>query len=454
MDIYKYTLDNNWFSNDKDNTILEHLNISKNHFKSNLSKEQILQIKSIIVPHASYFFSGICMASAYNTLLDNDNKPLFNHIKTVIVLSTLHLNYNGIYTNLLDNLNNEILEKEHSFQINLPYIKLCFPDANIIPIFVGRINDDELDKYSAFIDSLNNNETFFIINSDLNHTKYTDKLDNINREFCSIIAINDNNIINEINNYIKIHSEIFSICGIDAIKLFMSCNFAKELNGKITNYYTSNNIIKNDNNVVGYFSMIFLPKKLKIKKLKNLLTDYEKNILQEIAEYVIINKTYKIPFLLFPSFLYKYGLFCTINIDNKLRGCVGIIDDNNNIIENIIIFSNASAYQDCRFKETPILQNEYSKMNIKITLIDKSFPTTFNKYKKQINNNGIIIYDKNNNCNKALFLPSVSKEYKWTANDTLINLLNKANLNIDILDNLINNTNKDYYIKSFNAIDF
>lgn len=457
---FKYTLDHSWFSNDKNKIIEEHLNIAKKYFSINI---ETISSKVLLSPHASFFYSGICMASVYGSLLNEKLEPLLTNIKTVIVLSTLHFNLEGLYTTDNDLTKNkeiykvseEILEKEHSFQINLPYIYKCFPSANIIPIFVGKYNEHDLNKYINILNKIDNDTTFWVINSDLNHSKFTDEYDNINREFCSIIAMNKPNVNDIINNYIIKYNHIFSICGIDAIRLFLSLNFAKNLYGKITCYYNSNIINISNNYVVGYCGMLFLPKIIIPNKLENILSDYEKTIIKDISKNIIKHKN-SIPVLEFPSFFINKGIFVTLKIDNKLRGCIGTLETNNSIYENIIKYSYASAYMDNRFKDTPILEEEIDKLEIKINILDDKKIIIFDDFKINLYKKGIILYDNENNNNVSLFLASVPLEHNWTAEETLFHLINKANLKIeDVLTNLKHTYNYDiFHHTKYSLMDF
>ena len=167
-------------------------------------------VKSIIVPHAGYRFSGPTMAQSFiNINPDNYNR--------IVILGPSHheyfqgcgltsfekfetpfgqINVDTKYNKKLMNKNKVFFEvsksvdiNEHSIEMELPFLKYIFnnKEFNIIPIIVGD-NNFETNKILAEIlyELYEDINTLFVISSDFCHwgrnfgyTYYDKKFDNI-----------------------------------------------------------------------------------------------------------------------------------------------------------------------------------------------------------------------------------------------------------------------------------
>ena len=120
--------------------------------------ETVYSSRAIIVPHAGYIYSGKLAYKGYNFLDKN--------VKNIFIFAPAH--YERIYGcavcdydefetpfgNLAVNkelsqeiaefcdctVNNFAFEKEHSLEVQLPFIKKLFPEAKIVPVLYGCEN--------------------------------------------------------------------------------------------------------------------------------------------------------------------------------------------------------------------------------------------------------------------------------------------------------------------------
>ena len=104
--------------------------------------------RAIIVPHAGYIYSGSVAAKCFK-YLDKNVKNIFifapSHYARIFgcirsdysqfntPLGSLVVN-NEILNKLDFEINNQAFEKEHSVEVQLPFIKKLIPDAKIIPV--------------------------------------------------------------------------------------------------------------------------------------------------------------------------------------------------------------------------------------------------------------------------------------------------------------------------------
>ena len=423
----------------------------------------------MLVPHAGWQFSGLCAASVFKCFLDEENKPVRKDVKTVIVLTTFHSGPPGFYvpnvTGVHDPVTNthipvdkkiilylrsrlfvvkpSFFEEEHSFDVQIPWIKLCFPEATVLPMFINSVNKD--DDF-GFMNSLNGEGVVWIVTSDLVHAGPTydflvdyDNAYEINRHFCSLFACNKPNVIRRINRALIKYTP--TICGINAIKLFFSLAFSRGLYGKITSYYCSadlgdeapagameqyyaqaanafgrragNKVIDS----VGYGGIVFLADDIATVPLANVLTRFEQRACLACALSAILLDHGVIPDFVTPAMSAKRGVFVTIRKDGDLRGCVGTWSTDKTILRNVPVLAADSA-ADSRFPR--LTARELSgPLEIEITLLGKPVKTTLDDW--QMGKDGIILAQSRKKL--AIFLPSVPQEFGWDRERTLQQLI-------------------------------
>jgi len=150
--------------------------------------EKSVNPKGLIVPHAGYRFSGKTAAHAYKTL---ENKE----VKTAVILGFNHtgigersaLSTQNWETPLGEvKVNEEISEKllknplikkddsahqrEHSIEVQIPFLKYLIPDMQIIPISLSnQLKEKEIREIARNLRAIDYEENIMIISSDLHH---------------------------------------------------------------------------------------------------------------------------------------------------------------------------------------------------------------------------------------------------------------------------------------------
>ena len=253
----------------KDNTLIRPASHSGSWYQNSpelLSKEiaQYLSsskklkkafVKSILVPHAGYRFCGQIMAQSFiNIEPDNYNRVVilgpshheyfqgcgltsFDKFDTpfgVINIDVKYIKKLLKKSDLFFEVDRTVDIKEHSIEMELPFLKYIFKDKelNIIPIIVGD-NDFGTNKKigEALYELYEDKNTLFIISSDFCHwgrnfgfTSYDKKFDNI-WESIQDLDKQALDIIEEINgekldNYFKRTRN--TICGRNPISISLS----------------------------------------------------------------------------------------------------------------------------------------------------------------------------------------------------------------------------------------
>ena len=453
--------------------------------------------KAIIVPHAGWDYSGLCAASGYLSFLNTELKPNLE-TKLVILLSTYHAGENGVFTfsdsqlelsdgrkvkvdtEIIQNLNFPFfkvsnsagIQGEHSMEIQMPFVKYCFPKAKIVPLYIGRLNEEQRGLFAGKLDEINDKygaKCRWVINSDFLHAyseshggmgeytlpdkDFSEHIVNCERDFYHVLMKSGGDGAENMGGDVKLdklmkqHSRNGvkpSICGIEALKLWCRTKLYEKLMARMACYYTSGHLERNfvsedvlkkyshkGGKIVSYCSICYYnydERKLAGYKLNKTLTRFEELLLLDNARRSIVMKKDNLsPSIICPVFRVNKGVFVTLKKDGDLRGCIGTFGLEKSILENVPYYANQAAYNDSRF--TPVNGiNEMKDIKISINLLnDKVLIDTLDKW--NIGIDGIIIKSRDDPYKSAIFLPSVPTEQKWNKIDTMENLSLKAGLN-------------------------
>src|SRR3989339_1300288 len=308
------------------------------------------EIFCLICPYAGYDFSGPPAALGYKLI---KGRPY----KTVIILGPSHQYYfkgvsvypSGKFQTPLGDLEvdsdftrkiispsqnisfiPQAFEKEHSIEVQLPFLQKTLDDFKIVPILIG---DADFQDLSSLADKLNKaiagrSDVLLIASTDLCHSydyQETEKTDKLTLSYLENISAPD--------IYAKLKDGSIQMCGglpvvsailiaqslgYDQIKFLGYTNSAKVSGKKIKGVWT-----------VGYLSaLINGSTSLSIKTGETaMLNDTQKARLLEIArktiqEYVTNGK--KLDFSEDdPQLKAVNGAFVTIHKQGKLKGCIG-----------------------------------------------------------------------------------------------------------------------------------
>jgi MEMO1 family protein len=232
-------------------------------------------IYGIILPHAGYTFSGPCASHGF--------LKISSKINNVLIIAPSHNSYNsafsdedfktplGIIKNNKENTNlvsketkipidNNIHIREHSLEVQLPFLQYINPNIKIIPLLLT--SDINPLKIGEKLQKIQHLWDFIIISSDFTHygprfgyNPYgynKEKPKEIDKKAIDLIKKGD---IKRLIEYIDKTSA--TICGINPIICFLSYISNKKYSFKELCYYNSGDISGDYSNVVGYASLIF-----------------------------------------------------------------------------------------------------------------------------------------------------------------------------------------------------
>ena len=380
--------------------------------------------KAIIVPHAGVYYSGNAAMVAYQRLEINDN--------IFIIAPSHHENFNNIalpeYTyfdtpfgslevnnRLIKDIrekfpciiNNEVFDREHSIEVQLPFLQhVFFPKSQnaidfvkglkkigrkirIIPILVGncdyRLISDLISTYWE--------NSSFVISSDLSHFYSQNECRQIDTYTATIIETG------KLENFQP--QQACGLIGIMGLVDFANHNDCSLIRSMM---YNSGDINRRETDrVVGYGSW-FLYTDSKNDYIEKYFSKYILNIVKKTILSAINGEEF-IPRDI-PSVLTQYGAsFVTLKRNGQLRGCIGSIYPTKPLILDLIDNAKNAAFQDPRFE--PLSAEELANLEISVSILSSIERINFKDERdllSKIHPHGVIITERDK---RAVYLPVV-----------------------------------------------
>jgi hypothetical protein len=412
---------------------------------------------ALIVPHAGYMYSGATAAYAYQLIAGRPIKRAFilgpSHYANFVGAAVDNVDFyetplgkmpldketiDALKKNPLFHEQAAAFEKEHSVEIQLPFLQLTLNDLTIIPLVIGQLNKEQAMSLAESLRKFIDEETIVIVSSDFTHygpqfnyVPFTDdapqNLEKLNQvSFEAIQSLNP-------EAFIKHGVETGdTICGFNPIVILLSLAktysgvqaslLAREVSGNITGDFT---------NSVSYQSIALTRPVIADKLIESrFLEETERQTLLKLARFALQNylngkediELDQLGVQLTDNLKAKYGVFVTLTQNGQLRGCIGDIIGARPLYQGVIENAINAAVNDPRF--APVTKEEEKSLAIEISVL--SPPKEIPSYREFVVGRDGIILIKNDR--RAVFLPQVMVENKWTPFTALNYLAQKAGL--------------------------
>ena len=419
-------------------------------YLNNVDIEIEEEILGIISPHAGYIYSGQTAAYVYENL-KNSNKKL------VILLGPSHNYYvKGFsvfgagkwetplgevsvddkfasklitHSELIKN-EPEAHSREHSLEVQLPFLQKVLKDFKIVPIIFNTDNLSELSVLSeALYNELKNKKNWVIlISSDLYHGYNYDKAKEITDKVDAYINKLDYKGLLEYDKKMR-ENGICAACGCSSIAILLQIMKKFEsVEGKLLKRTTSGDVTGDKTGyIVGYGAWVFMKDKSGINF--NLTSEEKKELLtiarKTINQYVKNGETpeFKIESEILKK---KCGAFVTLKSKNgSLRGCIGLIAAQEPLFLTIRDMAIAASTQDPRFE--PVTSSEIEDLEIEISVLTPMQKVN-NVDEIKVGRDGLMI---RKGYSSGLLLPQVPTEQGWDKSTFLEHTCYKAGLTAD-----------------------
>jgi AmmeMemoRadiSam system protein B/AmmeMemoRadiSam system protein A len=399
--------------------------------------------KAIVAPHAGYIYSGANAALAYARL-----NPAAKTINSVILMGPCHrVALKGVALSsahtfatplgeipidgkgalkIIDLPQVRLFDKshaeEHSLEVQLPFLQVVLEHFKVLPMLVGDCPPSQI---AEILDILwGGPETLIVISSDLSHFLDYDMARDLDAETARAIEtlspenINDN-----------------QACGRYPLKGFLALAKRRDLRVETLGLCNSGDTAGNKNRVVGYGSWAFLEQDDFEAKTHAILNEHGKILLrlaaQSIQHGLIAAQPLAVNSAKYPKALSLPGAsFVTLKLNGQLRGCIGSVQGQRPLAEDVANNAFASAFRDHRFSS--VSPDELERLELSISILSPSAPMDASDEKDLISQlrpgiDGLII---ENEGKRALFLPSVWSQLP-KPKDFLAHLKAKATMTPD-----------------------
>ncbi len=391
---------------------------------------------ALISPHAGYRYSGSIAAHAYKLLTDKK-------VKTVILIGPSHhtafkgasvyekgmmktpLGLVKIDHKIARSLINkdadvmfypDAFEKEHSLEVQLPFLQRVLKNVKIVPVLIGAPTRQSFEFLTARLTEIMREDENILLIASTDFSHYHDYETAVKMDMKTIDAIE--RMSNE-----DVHMHLMSgkgeMCG--GYPVLYTMTIARNLgatNGVLHKYANSGDVTGDKERVVGYAA---------IGLYRSPLTELKKRRLLDLAKGTIVSyvKEGKIPWVDINDKRLKANgaTFVTIKTGKGfLRGCMGNIQPSMPLYQSVIRNSVKACSKDPRFQ--PMKQEELKEMDVEVTILSPLEPLKNNEA-IEIGKHGLYMVKDNHS---GILLPQVPVEFGWDRETFLKQISKKAGL--------------------------
>ena len=415
---------------------------------------------AIVSPHAGYIYSGQICADAFKEAAGHE-------YDLVVVLGTNHTEagFTGVsiypeggyetpmgivsideaVAKKLTEMDNDftynpaVHVREHSVEIQLPFIQRLFPNVKIVTAVVGSTTAAEkLGWALAGLLKAEKRHPLIVASTDLSHyPSYADAVDVDSKTVEAIASMNPDTFKAVVDRQMKRKISNLSTCACGEAPVIAAMIAARRLGancGRVVRYANSGNaLIGTRSRVVGYAAIAFtkaedcsIEKPVESSSNTNGLNDDHKKTLLAFARKTIrryfSSETTPLPLGFDKPLNNLQGAFVTLKKEGQLRGCIGHMAENTPLCQVVGAMALQAAFNDRRFK--PLKPIELNHIEIEISVLTPSKEVKdYNEI--VVGRDGVIL---KKDYHSAVYLPQVATEQGWNRSEMLDNLSQKAGL--------------------------
>lgn len=245
-------------------------------------------VRALVVPHAGMYFSGLCAATAYQTLMvpqeghegsvDTGKQTIRYEkntgIKRVVVLCPSHTAFLkgcalprfDVYQTSLGDIpidrqacemlavtpvfrgDSRVHEQEHAIEIQLPFLQKTIADFKLVPLVVGHVTDEDINDVIYGLTKIVDKDTLVVISTDFIHHGPGYDYNVFDRNIIHNIRYLDSLAVNALSAQDYRGFENFlretgaTICGQNPLKVLLGLinkSIIEHVNARLTCYYTA-----------------------------------------------------------------------------------------------------------------------------------------------------------------------------------------------------------------------
>jgi AmmeMemoRadiSam system protein B/AmmeMemoRadiSam system protein A len=421
---------------------------------------------AILAPHAGYIFSGQIAADGYR---EAQAFP----VDVVVVLGTNHTTpgfegvsvYQGagfrtplgvaavdqeVVAALADadrrfGYQGEVHVREHSIEVQVPFVQVAFPDAKIVAAVIGEPDVSLCRDFGrALAQALEGKRALIVASSDLSHyPSHADAVASDTAVLKAVARLDLDDLKRTVEAELGRRRPGLSTCACGLAPL-MAALAAAQAEGaghvRVISYANSGDTVLGEpDRVVGYGSVAVYagPGQTDVSALEPAapppgplpLGSAEKKELLALArttiERYLDTQTAPLPRTADVALQQHQGAFVTLTRHGRLRGCVGHLVADLPMAQVVGMMALQAAFDDRRFQ--PVRRDEVDDLEIEISLLTPylrvSGPSAI-----VLGRDGVLLEKSGHS---AIYLPQVAPEQGWNLDQTLGHLCEKAGLHGD-----------------------
>jgi hypothetical protein len=429
-------------------------------FMQNAAPAMVQAPLAIVVPHAGYIFSGQICADGYNQVRSGAYEVIviFGTNHTAPDLRKIALYPGAGFRTPLGTVpvDGEIVAaliaaspdckadkaphvREHSIEVQIPFIQFLFPQAKIVPAIVGMADVGLCTRFGAALAKvLKGKRALIVASSDLSHYPSAADAEIVDRKTLAAVASLDPTALHDtIQAQMARRIRGLDTCACGEAPIMAAMEAAKALgatSGKVVSYAHSGDVpIGERERVVGYGAVVFAagPEKAKAASESPAAADQplsptDKKALLAFARGTIsgylATQMVPLPRGFNPAALEPRGVFVTLKKRGNLRGCIGRMVPDRPLAALVGAMALQAAFEDPRF--SPVTLKELTDLEIEISVLTPMKPVS-GPGAIVVGRDGVLLQKGGRS---AVFLPQVAPEQGWGRDEMLDHLSMKAGL--------------------------
>ena len=403
--------------------------------------------QAVIVPHAGYVFSGEVAASAFNRI------PKRHPYKRIFLLGPSHrVGFSGASVDTLYayaetplgrvaidvetgkellktapfTCRNDAHDREHCLEVQLPFLQMMYEEVPpIVPIVIGTQRLEILEDIADSLEPYFNEDNLFIISSDFSH--YPSYKDAQASDLYLANAIEQGGLeefLKALRYIIKMDftGQDTAACGACAIAVLLSMMDAQGRNHFDVDHVMYRNSgdspYGEKDRVVGYNSIVITRNQKTDDHLFHFTDEEKKGMIgaARSAIYSALRMDYDGEAK--PVGILKdkgYGVFVTLHLNGRLRGCIGRFTSSDSLFETIQDMARSAAFSDPRFPS--LSRSEAPRVEIEVSVLSPlKRISSVDEFK--LGRDGIYMIKGSRH---GTFLPQVATETGWSTEEFLGN---------------------------------
>jgi AmmeMemoRadiSam system protein B/AmmeMemoRadiSam system protein A len=404
---------------------------------------------ALLVPHASYEFSGAVAACGFGQLRGKD-------VRTAVIIASDHqgpladpiavwtqggwqtplgvVSVDGELARALAESDPRIkadsaaFAGEHPIEAELPFLQRVCPQCRIVPVLISSTEPEDVRALAgALARLLPGRHAVIIASSDLSHyPSYKDARRADSALLKAIVSFKPDAVRATTAKGMNSGTPNLVTCACGEAAILTAMEAARSMGADkatLLRQATSGDVPGGDKGrVVGYGAVMFWRSGARTE-----LSESQRALLLNLARAAIssrlADRPIPTPIVNDPALLEPRGAFVTLKIRGELRGCIGDMEARTPLYQTIQNMAQAAAFEDYRF--LPVTRDEFPLVTVEISVLSPmkkiSSPNDI-----QIGRDGVVI-DKA--MRRGVFLPQVPVEQGWKTREVYLeHLCGKAGL--------------------------